>query len=63
MDEYEDFKQGKERKMEYDPAVYKKMGVQLMSEHDLKHLHLGKYLKNSKRLGDNELDSFANEVS
>ena len=49
--------------MEYDPSLYQKMGVSLMSEHDIKHLHLGKYLKNSSRLPDGDLDMLVNEVS
>jgi hypothetical protein len=39
------------------------MGVSLVSEQDLKFLNLKKYLKNSSRLPDNDLDNLVNEVS
>jgi len=53
----------KDRNKEYDPETYRKMGVSLVSEHDLKHLDLKKYLKNSSRLPDNDLNMLVGEVS
>jgi hypothetical protein len=39
------------------------MGVSLVSEHDIKNPNISKYLKNSSRLPDNELDMLVNQVS
>ena len=39
------------------------MGVTLISEQDLKYFNYKKYLKNSSRLPDNDLDMLVNEVS